>query len=149
MPLVVLVDQATKNRATRDPFLALVRHEVGWLWWAMVAGSVGSSAVVVPDVGCEYHTHVPLIEDQHAVGEFGSDRPHETFGEAVCPGAPRRNSDHADADIFEDSVERRCELAGSVSDEEPELGDTIAEIHDQVADLLGGPRAVRVRCHTQ
>jgi hypothetical protein len=51
----------------------------------MVAGSVGSSAVVVPDVGRECHTHVPLIEDQHAVGEFGSQGADESFGETVGP----------------------------------------------------------------
>jgi hypothetical protein len=32
---------------------------------------------------------------------------------------------------------------------EPDLGEVIAEIHHQVADLLGGPRAVRVRGHAQ
>lgn len=53
--------------------------------WAIVAGSVGSPAVVVPDVGPEYHTHVPLIEDQHAVGEFGSQGADESFGETVGP----------------------------------------------------------------
>jgi hypothetical protein len=63
----------------------------------MVAGSVGALAVVVPDVGREYHTHVPLIEDQHAVGEFGSQGADESFGKTVRPGASRRNSDHADA----------------------------------------------------
>jgi hypothetical protein len=137
------------NRATRDPFLAQVRHGVGRLRWAMVAGSVGSSAVVVPDVGREYHTHAPLIEDQHTVGEFGSEGADESFGKTVCLGTTRRNSDHADADIFEYSVERRCELTSSVSDEEPELGDTLAEIHRQVTDLLGGPSAVRVRGRAQ
>jgi hypothetical protein len=119
------------------------------LRWAMVAGAVGSSAVVVPDVGREYHTHVPLIEDQHAVGEFGSQGADESFGKTVRPRTTWRNSDHADAHIFEDRVERRGELSGSVSDEEPELGEAIAEIHQQVADLLGGPSASRVRSRAQ
>jgi hypothetical protein len=52
----------------------------------MVAGAVGSSAVVVPDVGREYHTHVPLIEDQNTVGEFGSQGADESFGKTVRPG---------------------------------------------------------------
>jgi hypothetical protein len=83
------------------------------------------------------------------VGEFGSEGSHEPFGETVRPGATRWNPDHADAHIGQDRVKRRCELAGPVADEEPELGDAVAEIHDQVADLLGCPRAVRVRCRTQ
>jgi hypothetical protein len=49
-----------------------------------------------------------------------------------------------DAHIGQDSVERPGELAGPVSDEEPEVGDVIAEIHHEVADLLGGPSPIRV-----
>jgi hypothetical protein len=82
---------------------------------------------------------VPLVEDQHAVGEFGSDSAHESFGETVRPRAMRRNPDHVDANIGQDSVERRGELTGPVSDEDLELGEVIAEIYHQVADLLGGP----------
>jgi hypothetical protein len=43
-----------------------------------------------------------------------------------------------DAHIGQDSVERRGELAGPVSDEEPEVVDVIAEIYHEVVDLLGG-----------
>jgi hypothetical protein len=51
----------------------------------------------------EHHTQVPLIEDQHTVDEFGSDRAHEPFGETVPPRATRRNPDHADALIGQDT----------------------------------------------
>jgi hypothetical protein len=47
----------------------------------------------------------------------------------VRPGAMRRNLDHADARIGEDSIERRYKLTGPISDEEPELSDAIAKIH--------------------
>jgi hypothetical protein len=94
---------------------------MGRLWWAKFAGTVGPSTVVVPNVLCEHHTGVPLTEDQRAVGEFGSEGSHEPFGETVRPGATRWNPDHADAHIGQDRVERRCELAGPVADEEPEL----------------------------
>jgi hypothetical protein len=87
---------------------------------------------------------VPPTADQHAVGEFGSDGAHEPFGEAVRSRTPSRNPDHGDAHIGQDSVERGGELAGPVSDEEPELGGALAEIHYEVADLLGGPSAVGV-----
>jgi hypothetical protein len=83
------------------------RSATGWAGCGgMVVGSVGSSAVVVSDVGPEYHTHVPLIEDQHAVGEFGSEGADESFGETVRPGAPRRNSVHADSVLFQDGIVR-------------------------------------------
>src|SRR5437764_15232703 len=57
------------------------------------AGAVGSSTVVVPNVDCEHHTQVPLVEDQHAVSEFGSDSADEPFGETVRLRTPGRNSD--------------------------------------------------------
>src|SRR5262245_35914414 len=94
-----------------DLFVAEVRHGVGWLGWAKVAGAVGSSAVVVADVLREYRTQVPLIEDQHTVGEFGSEGADESFGETVRPGATRRNPDHANVDFGQDDVERCGELA--------------------------------------
>jgi hypothetical protein len=118
------------------------------LRWAKFAGTVGPSTVVVPNVLREHQMQVPLTEDQYAVGEFGSDRTHEPFGDTVRPQATRRSPDHADADIGENSIERCNELTGSISDEKPELGDAIAKIHHQIADLLGGPPPVRVRGRT-
>jgi hypothetical protein len=81
----VLVDQATQDWSPRDPFVAEVRDGVGRLRWAKVSGAVGSSTVVVANVLIEHDAQVPLDEDQHAVGEFGSHGADESFGEAVCP----------------------------------------------------------------
>jgi hypothetical protein len=122
--------------------LAEVRHGVAWPWWMKFAGAVGSSTVVVPNVDCEHQTQVPLVEDQHAVGEFGSDSAHEPFGETVRLRASGRNPDHLEAHIGQDSIERRGELAGPIADEKPEFRDAIVEIHHQVADLLGSPSAI-------
>jgi hypothetical protein len=49
-----------------------------------------------------------------------------------------------DAHIGEDGVEGCGELAASVADEDPELGDVVVEVHHEVADLLGGSSAVGV-----
>ena len=38
---------------------------------------------------------MPLTEDQHPVGDLGSDGQHEAFGEAVRPRTPRRDLDHS------------------------------------------------------
>ncbi|MDQ3886912.1 MAG: hypothetical protein M3308_07895 [Actinomycetota bacterium] len=82
-----------------------LRDGVGRPWWAKVAGAVRSSLVVVPD-GCREHSmQVPLVEDKHVVGEFGSQGADESFGETVHPGAARRGPDHADATIGQDSIE--------------------------------------------
>jgi hypothetical protein len=51
--------------------------------WAKVVGTVRPSTVVMPNVLREHQTQVPLTEDQHTVGEFGSDSAHEPFGETV------------------------------------------------------------------
>jgi hypothetical protein len=81
----VLVDQTTENRSTRDAFVAQVRYGVGRVWWAKIAGAVWPSTVVVPNIFREHYTQVPLIADQHPVGEFGPDRAHEPFGKTVRP----------------------------------------------------------------
>jgi hypothetical protein len=47
LPLV-LVDQATKNRPTLDPFMAEVRHGVDRWWRAKFADTMRPSTVVVP-----------------------------------------------------------------------------------------------------
>jgi hypothetical protein len=92
---------------------------------------------------------VPLVEDQDAVGEFGSDGSDEPFGGTVCPRTTRTNPHHLDAHIGQDGIERCCELSGPISYQEPKLGEVIAEVHHQVVDLLGGPTAVRIRGRAQ
>jgi hypothetical protein len=76
----VLVDQATKNRSTLDPFITEVCHGVGRSCRAKFAGAVRASTVVVPDVLREHHTQVPLTKDQYPVGDFSPDRADEPFG---------------------------------------------------------------------
>ena len=70
--LTVNDDEARALLLSLDPLGAEVRHGVGRPWWAKVAGTVGPSTVVVLNVFREYHTQLPLAEDQHAVGDFGS-----------------------------------------------------------------------------
>ena len=36
-------------------------------------------------------------------------------------------------------------MTGPIADEEPESGDTFADVHDEVAGLLGGPGPVGMR----
>ena len=44
------------------------------------------------------------------------------------------------------TASKECgELPGAVADQEPEVRGAVAEVHQEVADLLGGPRPVRVR----
>ena len=105
--------------------------------------------VVVRGVLGQHPAEVPLSEDQHAVGQLGAYGQHEAFGEAVRPRAPRRDLDHLDTGIGQNRVERGRELSGAVADEEPEPPDVLAEVHDEVAGLLGGPGPVGLRGHAE
>jgi pimeloyl-ACP methyl ester carboxylesterase len=61
------------------------------------------------------------------------------IADAARPGRPRWGLDHLDARVRQYRVERGRELSSAVADEEPEPGDVFAEVHDQVAGLLGDP----------
>ena len=65
--------------------------------WTELVGTVRSSAVVVSDVAGKYCSQVPLTEDQHSVGEFGSGGEYESLGEAICPRQSGRNLHDSDA----------------------------------------------------
>jgi len=54
-----------------------------------------------------------------------------------------------DASASQERIEGRSELPGSVADQEPEIRGAIAEIDQEVADLLCGPRPVRIRGHAE
>ncbi|SDY70538.1 hypothetical protein SAMN05216215_103316 [Saccharopolyspora shandongensis] len=120
--------------------MAEVRKGVDWPWRAKFAGTVWPATVVVPDVLRKHRTRVPFTENQQTVGEFGSDSAYEPFGETVHQRAPRGSHDYADVHIGKDRIERCGELACPISDEKPEFGGAIAEVHQQVACLLSGPR---------
>jgi hypothetical protein len=92
---------------------------------------------------------VPFAEDQHLIGDLGAYGQHQAFGEAVRARTPRRDLDHRDARIGQDLVERCLELPDSITEEEPEPGGVFAEVHDEVADLLGGPGSVGLCGHAQ
>jgi hypothetical protein len=96
-----------------------------------------------------HNLQVPLVEDQHPVGDLGPHYQDEALGEAVCPRTPRRDLDHLDARVRYDCVERRCERTGRAADEEPKPGDVVAEVHHEVAGLLCDPRPDGMPDHAQ
>jgi hypothetical protein len=56
-----------------------------------------------------------------------------------------RGADDADVPAGEHGVEGGGELAVAVADQEPELVNAVAEVHQQVASLLGHPRSGGLR----
>jgi hypothetical protein len=88
-------------------------------------------------------------EDQHPVGEFGTDGQYEAFGEAVRARTPGRDFDYFDTGILQYGIERVGELSGAVADQKPEPADVVAELHHEVAGLLRGPEPVGMPGHAQ
>ena len=90
-----------------------------------------------------------LAEDQHPVGHLRPGGEHKPFGIGVRPRAPGRDLHGLDTSAGQDRVEGSGELPGPVADQEPEARGPITEVHQEIADLLGGPRPVRVRGHPE
>jgi hypothetical protein len=140
----VLVDDAAEE--SRSPYRAAGSDDV----WVVVGRPLSETLVwtvvveVVLIVG-EHGTGVSLVVDQHLVGALGSDAANEPFGVAVRPRRSRGSPDHVDALSGEDGVEGAGELRVPVPDQEPERGDPIAQIRQEIACLLRGPRRRRVR----
>jgi hypothetical protein len=92
---------------------------------------------------------VPFAVDEHPVGALGSCRAYPPLGITVRARGPRRNLDRLHTFPSEDRVEDAGEPGVAVPDQETEGADPVAEINEQVAGLLGGPRAVRMDGHAQ
>jgi hypothetical protein len=71
---------------------------------------------------------MPRAEDKHPVGDLGPGGRHKPFRVSVRPQASRR--DHRlETRIGQDRVKRRGELPGPVTDQEPEAGCAVTQIH--------------------
>jgi hypothetical protein len=81
-----------------------------------------------------------LVDDQKVVQAFTAHGPDKTFGECVGPWRPYGRLDHPGTDVGEHAVERRGELRVAVTDQEPDRGGPLAQIHQQIACLLRDPR---------
>src|SRR6266702_838544 len=87
---------------------------------------------------------MPFTVDEHPVGALGSCGAYPSLGVTVRPRGSRRNFDRLHVLASEDGVEDARELCVAVPDQEAEGADPAAEVHEQVAGLLGGPEAVRM-----
>src|SRR6266516_8134496 len=105
---------------------------------------MGSPSVVVGLVYGQAALQVPFAENQPAVGDPGPGGEDEPFGVGVRAGTSGRDLQRFDAGAGKDRVERCGELPGPVADQEPEVAGAVTEVHQEVADLLGGPRPVRM-----
>ena len=103
--------------------------------------SVRSVPVVVLDVLAQYEVELAWSGDQEVVEAFPAQGADEPFRDRVRPG---RGADDADVGTGEDGVKGGGEFAVPVADQEPEPIAAFAEVHQQVAGLLGDPGAGRM-----
>jgi hypothetical protein len=87
---------------------------------------------------------VTAAEDEDPAEAVGAHRAHPTLGEGVRVRGLERRANHLDALRLEDLVEGVAELGVAIVDQEPE-GMLVAELHEEVARLLGDPASVRIR----
>jgi hypothetical protein len=127
-----------------EPAETLVRHGDTVLGTHKLQRSMRSLCGVMRGIQGHYPPEMSLAEDQHAVSELGAGGQHEPLGVAVRSRTLRRDLDHLDTHIREHRIERGRELPRTVADEEPAPHGALAEVHDEVAGLLRGPRPVRV-----
>ena len=113
--------------------------------WAELAAAMRAPSVVMGLILSQDRPQVPFAEDQHPVGDLGPGGEHESFRISVRPRTPQRDLHRFDPGASQHRIERAGELPGPVPDQEPEPRGAIAQIHQQVADLLHGPRPVRIR----
>ena len=95
--------------------------------------------VEVLDVLAQHDLEVAWSRDQQVVETFPAQGADEPFRDRVRPRRPDRGADDPDVGTGEHGIERGGELAVSVADQEPELVGAVAEVHEQVAGLLGDP----------
>src|SRR4051812_38802194 len=101
--------------------------------------SVRSVPVVMLGVLAQYDVEVPWSGDHEVVEAFPAQGADEAFRDGVRAGCPDWGADDADVGADEDGVERGGELAIPVTDQEPEPVGAVAEVHQQVAGVLGDP----------
>ena len=89
----------------------------------------------------QYEVEVAWSGDQEVVEAFPAQGADEPFCDRVCPRRLGGGADDADVGAGEHGVERGGEFAVPVADQEPEPVGVLAEVHEQVAGLLGDPPA--------
>jgi hypothetical protein len=77
--------------------------------------------------------------DQKLIEAFAAQGADSAFRDGVRSRCTDRSADDADVSARENRVEGGGKLGISVADEEPKPGGVVAEVHEQVADLLGDP----------
>jgi hypothetical protein len=105
-----------------------------------VQGAVRPVLIVMSLVFAQDLPQMGLVPDQGAIQELAAASPDPAFGDHVHAGRPDVAQHGPDPGVGEDRVERGGEVGAAVADHELDSVRMFAEVHDQVACMLGGPR---------
>jgi hypothetical protein len=105
-----------------------------------VQGAVRPVLIVMSLVLAQDPPQLSLVPDQDAIQELAAASPDPASGDRVHARRPDVAQDGPDPGVGEDRVERGGEVRPAVADHELDPMRLVAEVHDQVAGLLGGPR---------
>jgi len=139
--VAVLVDESVACGVSSDRLAGPVRDDVAQVGCALSEAAVGSVGVVVLDVLAEESLEVRAVPDECAVEELAANSPDPSFGVAVRDRCVWRCADDRRAFAAEHVVEPVEELAGTVTDHEP---DCALVVHREVPRGLGCPGAGRI-----
>jgi hypothetical protein len=146
----ILMDQATEPISSHHP---PSRHEdprfVRPEWRHLSQGAVRTVDVVMVNVLDQYSLQMPTSQDQHPVQDLTTDRADPPLGVRVRPRRPHRRDEHLDPLRSQDHVEHGGEPGITIADQEPEPGDILTDLHDQVSGLLCDPRPHWMRRHPE
>jgi hypothetical protein len=92
------------------------------------------------EVLAQHRREVARPGDQEMIETFAAQGADEAFRDGVRPRCSCRGADDADVGTGEYRVEGGGELAVAVADQELKAVGVLAEVHEQVAGLLGHPR---------
>jgi hypothetical protein len=140
--LGIFVDQAAEPVPPQNPDTCSCR---GWIpapgGRILMQGPVRPVRIVVIGVLTQDQPQVPFTGNQHPVQALAAGTGDPAFRDRVRPRRPDRSLDDPHADRIEDRVKRRGELRIPVPDQELQAACLAFEVHQQVAGLLGHPRA--------
>ncbi len=143
------MDHATENASS--PYRCVDRDDrvqvaVGWV---LIQALMWTVSVEVMLVLTEHGAGVLLVIDQNPVGALRPDATDEAFRDGVGPRCPRWSLDHGNAFGREYRVEGPDVFRVPIPNQEPKCANPIAQIHHQVARLLGSPCSGRVGGHPE
>ena len=138
----IFADQATDASVPSDAVLL----KIDWFGQRFqrrgaVQGAVRPVLIVVSLILAQDPAQMVLVPDEGAVQEFAAASPDPAFGDRVHAGRPHVAQHGPDPGANQDRVERGGEVRSAVADHELDPMCLFAEVHDQVAGLLGGLRS--------